>query len=103
MDTTFSQDSLDRSPSFTRATDDAALHPYIYSFRCSRGMEESLARIMREQGLNRTSVIRLGLYALDCLSRRAGGSSLSPAELVEELEGLAPGNCLSFEDFMRGS
>ncbi len=103
MDTSFSR-ATHQLPSIDgRTADETALHPCIYSFRCSRGMEESLARMMREQGLNRTSVIRLGLYALDCLYRRVGGAALSPAELVENLEGLAPGRCLSFEAFMRGS
>ncbi len=76
--------------------------PCIYSFRCSRGMDECLTRLMNERGLNRTSVIRLALYALDCISRRREVSQLSLAELVEQLEWLAPEGRVSFGEFIRG-
>ncbi len=66
-------------------------------------MEECLSRIMRERGLNRTSVIRLALYALDCHLRSRELSGLSLAELVEQLEGIAPEARVSFQDFIRGS
>ncbi len=66
-------------------------------------MEECLSRLMLERGLNRTSVIRLALYALDCLTRRRELARLSLVELVEELEALAPEGCKSFDDFIRGS
>ncbi len=77
--------------------------PYIYSFRCSQGMEESLSRLMGELGLNRTSVIRLALYALDCFSRRREVQGLPLAELVEQLGAMVPDARLSFRDFIRGS
>ncbi len=84
------------------ASMDDVTQPYIYSFRCSRGMDESLCRLMRERSLNRTSVIRLALYALDCFSRRRDVRGLSLNELVESLEKVAPGSCLNFRDFIRG-
>ncbi len=76
--------------------------PFIYSFRCSRGMEDCLSRLMRERGLNRTSVIRLALYALDCLSRRGEVRALTLSELLEQLEELAPEAPVSFAEFIRG-
>ncbi len=65
-------------------------------------MDACLSRLMGEQGLNRTSVIRLALYALDCFSRRQDVKGLSPHELVEKLKELAAEDCLSFADFIRG-
>ncbi len=65
-------------------------------------MEECLSRLMRERGLNRTSVIRLALYALDCFSRRREVQELSLAGLVEHLESLAPEARMSFAEFIRG-
>ncbi len=78
-------------------------HPRIYSFRCSRGMDECLSRLMQERGLNRSSVIRLALYALDCLLRRQEVAALPLAELVVQLEALAPEARVSFADFIRGA
>ncbi len=65
-------------------------------------MEESLTRLMQERGLNRTSVIRLALYALDCFSRRSEVQELSLADFIEQLQLLEPGACQSFADFIRG-
>ncbi len=65
-------------------------------------MEECLSRIMSERGLNRTSVIRLALYALDCFSRRSEVRGLTLAELLERLEGISPEARVSFQDFIRG-
>ncbi len=65
-------------------------------------MQESLSRIMKERDLNRTSVIRLALYALDCLARSREGRELSLAELVEHLERMAPESGVSFAAFIRG-
>ncbi len=66
-------------------------------------MEESLTRHMRERGLNRSSVIRLALYALDCISRRREVGRLSLAELVALLEELAPEARVSFAEFICGT
>ncbi len=85
------------------AGSDAIAQSYIYSFRCSRGMDECLSRLMGRHGLNRTSVIRLALYALDSLSRRHEANGLALQEFMELLEGLAPEARLSFSDFLRGS
>ncbi len=85
------------------ASADESAQPYIYSFRCSQGMEECLSRLMRERGLNRTSVIRLALYALDCFSRRLDVQQLTLSAFVQQLEQLAPEPSRSFEDFIRGS
>ncbi len=65
-------------------------------------MDESLSRLMHERGLNRTSVIRLALYALDCFSRSKEVQGLSLAELVAHLEGMAAEPRVSFADFIRG-
>ncbi len=65
-------------------------------------MEASLSRLMQERGLNRTSVIRLALYALDCFSRRRDVRGLTLHELVAELERLAPEQGMSFAQFIRG-
>ncbi len=89
-------------PAASRFLPDDMAQPYIYSFRCSRGMEESLSRLMHELGLNRTSVIRLALYALDCISRRQEVQQLPLSELVEQLGAMAPERHLSFCDFIRG-
>ncbi len=103
MDTCFSPTVSAMSPGDIHPAAHEAAQPYIYSFRCSQGMEESLTRLMRERGLNRTSVIRLALYALDCISRRQDVGRLSLAELVAQLEALAPDSRMSFGDFIRGT
>ncbi len=57
---------------------------------------------MQEQRLNRSSVIRLALYALDCCMRREDVRGLSPEQLVGYIEGVAPESRVSFEEFISG-
>ncbi len=74
----------------------------IYSFRCSRAVDARLSRLMEEQGLNRSSVIRLALYTLDCYMRRSDVRGLSLEQLLGHIEELAPERGLSFDAFISG-
>ncbi len=74
----------------------------IYSFRCSQAMDASLSRIMKEQGLNRSSVIRLALYTLHCYLYRKDVQGLSLEQLLGRIESLSPEPGQSFARFLSG-
>ncbi len=83
-------------------TIDAQDSSCIYSFRCSRAVDARLTQLMEAQSLNRSSVIRLALYTLDCYMRRSDVRGLSLEQLLGHIEEMAPECGLSFESFISG-
>lgn len=62
-------------------------------------MDRCMEEIMSERNLDRTSVIKLGLYMLACYIEREDVKKLGLAEIVSDLESRAPASMPSYGEF----
>lgn len=71
----------------------------IYSFKSTHIMDRFMEEIMHERNLDRTSVIKLGLYLLVCYNERDTTKKLGLAEMVSDIESLATSRIPTYGEF----
>ncbi len=75
----------------------------VYSFRCPKMMDHYMEHLMNDHTVNRTQVIRLGVYMLACFSQWEENKGVSLHELVRRMEERSPESFPDFEEFCRRS
>ncbi len=86
-----------RKPLFPTSGDQLS----VYSFRCPRLMDHYMGKLMDGHTVNRTQVIRLGVYMLANFAEWEENRGLSLHELLRRMEERSPESFPDFEAFCR--
>lgn len=71
-----------------------------YTFRCPEPMRQALEQVMIDRNLDRTSVIKLAIYAFCKMMNRNDVKQMSLYQIVEMMEKEKPTQFMSFEEFI---
>ncbi len=71
----------------------------VYSFRCSKLLDYYMGHLMDDHTVNRTQVIRLGVFMLASFSLWEENKGLTLEQLVQRMEARSPETFPRFSDF----
>ncbi len=90
---------IDRRRRQISSRDDDDEQSSVYSFRCPKLMDNYISHLMNDHMVNRTQVIRLGVFMLASFSEWEENQGLTLDELVERMAERCPKPFPSFSDF----